>query len=73
MWEGTRAQAERSTPKVSNKPQAGGLMAEWNARPTMCVYCAIYKLPCLALGGGHPWDRNLIVPSPAVSSPSFYR
>ena len=34
-----RAQAERSTPEVSNEPQAGGLMAEWNARPTMCVYC----------------------------------
>ena len=33
-----RAQAERSTPEVSNEPQAGGLMAKWNARPTMCVY-----------------------------------
>ena len=32
------AQAECSTPEVSNEPQAGGLMAEWNARPTMCVY-----------------------------------
>ena len=39
VWCGrVRAQAERSTPEVSNEPQAGGLMAEWNARPTMCVY-----------------------------------
>ena len=46
-----RAQAKRSTPErrrrslePSNEPQAGGFMTEWNARPTIAVYCVTFHM-----------------------------